>query len=271
MTDLKIQGKFYPLTLDIARKLRKAKLTKQEMNLWLYLIELDPYGDRYQNLPPVLEIISELKMSKATYFRCKARLQELELFDFQDEKVSFRNLTGVSKMRLDSQKCDSQPQKYESQKCDSQSQKCDSQSQKCDSQSQKCDSQRSKRASGKASNSSQSISEYSDFIQTLSEAERESFEKFVKEEWKKRKGEDIFSMERFLSSKEDCDNWYQKFSQLDAGKNFKWANYQKREEWLAEIERTGNPAMFADTKEKQDFIKWCFETKQYSWLKEEGK
>ncbi len=100
MTDLKIQGKFYPLTLDVARKLREAKLTKQEMNLWLYLIELDPYGDRYQDLPPVLEIISELKMSKTTYFRCKARLQELELFDFQDEKVSFRNLTGVSKMRL---------------------------------------------------------------------------------------------------------------------------------------------------------------------------
>jgi hypothetical protein len=38
MTDLKIQDKFYPLTLDVARKLREAKLTKQEMNLWLYLI-----------------------------------------------------------------------------------------------------------------------------------------------------------------------------------------------------------------------------------------
>ena len=252
MTDLKIQGKFYPLTLDVARKLREAKLTKQEMNLWLYLIELDPYGDRYQDLPPVLEIISELKMSKATYFRCKARLQELELFDFQDEKVNFRNLTGVSKMRLESQKCDSR-------------------SQKCDSQSQKCDSQRSKRASGKPSSLLQTLSEYSDFVQTPSESERESFEKFVKEEWKKRKGEDIFSIERFLSSKENCDNWYQIFSQSNAAKAFKCANHPQRSEWLAEIERTGNPAMFADTKEKQNFIRWCFETKQYSWLKEEGK
>ncbi len=51
----------------------------------------------------------------------------------------------------------------------------------------------------------------------------------------------------------------------------KWRNHPQCAEWLAEIERTGNPAMFAGSdKEKQAFVKWCWETKQFSWLKEEG-
>ncbi|MHC5830088.1 MAG: hypothetical protein ACYT04_82710, partial [Nostoc sp.] len=102
-------------------------------------------------------------MSKASYFRARARLQELELFDFQEQRVDCRNLTGVSKMRL------------ESQKCDSESQKCDSESQKCDSESQKRESQRSKPSLGKDCEVSQTIQTYSDFKKTLSDSEREEF------------------------------------------------------------------------------------------------
>jgi hypothetical protein len=172
-------GKFYPLTPEMSQKLRKSKLTKHEMALWLYLIEKDPFGDRYWQLPSTLEITAELEMSKASYFRAKARLQELELFDFQEQRVDCRNLTGVSKMRLETQNLDS-----EQQKCDSQSQKCDSQSQKCDSQSQKRESQRSKPASDKGSKTPQTIQTYSDFIQTLSEEERANFLNFCEEKTK---------------------------------------------------------------------------------------
>lgn len=112
-TEKKIQGVFYPLTPEMSQKLRKAKLTKHEMALWLYLVEKDPFGDRYWPLPPVLEVITELEMSKASYFRARARLQELELFDFQEQRVDCRNLTGVSKMRLQSQKLDSKSQKLD--------------------------------------------------------------------------------------------------------------------------------------------------------------
>ncbi|MHC5716507.1 MAG: hypothetical protein ACYTXE_36485 [Nostoc sp.] len=161
--------KFYPLTPSMSQKLRKSKLTKHEMALWLYLIEKDPFGDRYWQLPSTLEITTELEMSKASYFRARAKLQELELFDFQEQRVDCRNLTGVSKMRL------------ESQKCDSKSQKRDSKSQKCDSKSQKRESQRPKPSPGKDYSSLQT---YSDFIQTLSEEERANFLNFCEEKTK---------------------------------------------------------------------------------------
>ncbi|MFB2767904.1 hypothetical protein ACE1AT_01205 [Pelatocladus sp. BLCC-F211] len=153
-----MMGKFYPLTPEMSQKLRKSKLTKHEMALWLYLIEKDPFGDRYWQLPSTLEITTELEMSKASYFRARARLQELELFDFQEQRVDCRNLTGVSKMRLESQKCDSQSQKREN--------------------------QASKPASDNDSSTPQIDQTYSDFIKTLSEEERANFLNFCQEKIK---------------------------------------------------------------------------------------
>ena len=106
MTKTKIEGKFYPLTPDVASSLREAKLTAAEWRIWSYLVELDPWGDRYQDLE-VLTVMSECDVSKATVYRAFAKLQNLELFDFQDKGFSFKNETGVSKMRQQSQKCDS--------------------------------------------------------------------------------------------------------------------------------------------------------------------
>jgi hypothetical protein len=173
-------GKFYPLTPEMSNKMRKAKLTKHEMTLWLYLVEKDPFGDHYWQLPPTLEIIAELEMSKASYFRARARLQELELFDFQEQRVDCRNLTGVSKMRQESQKCDSKSQKCDSksQKCDSKSQKCDSKSQKCDSKSQKRDSESPEPLPDNDSSPSQTIQTNSNLNKPLSEDERERFSNF---------------------------------------------------------------------------------------------
>jgi hypothetical protein len=197
-------GKFYPLTPEMSQKLRKSKLTKHEMALWLYLIEKDPFGDRYWQLPSTLEITAELEMSKASYFRARAKLQELELFDFQEQRVDCRNLTGVSKMRL------------ESQKCDSESQKCDSESQKCDSESQKCDKQRSKPAPDKGSTSPHTIQTYSDFIKTLSEEERENFLDFCREKTKNL-SQEVNDIEAWLAhqNKAGKNRWevyYQKFT-----------------------------------------------------------
>ncbi|NJO65621.1 MAG: hypothetical protein HC836_48345 [Richelia sp. RM2_1_2] len=40
-TKIQGQGKFYPLTPDVAKKLKKAKLTAAEWRFWAYLVELD--------------------------------------------------------------------------------------------------------------------------------------------------------------------------------------------------------------------------------------
>jgi len=163
---------FYQLTPEISQKLRKANLTASEWRLWAYLTEIDPWGDYYKDINP-LTVMAECGMSKPTYYRAKAKFQELGLFDFQEERISFRNLTGVSKMKQESQKFNSQSQKF-----NSQSQKFNSQSQKFNSQSQKRENQSPKPPSCKDSEAPQTIQTYSDFIQTLSEEERTRFINF---------------------------------------------------------------------------------------------
>ncbi|MEA5507973.1 hypothetical protein VB735_33800 [Halotia wernerae UHCC 0503] len=258
-------SKFYPLTPSMSKKLRKSKLTKHEMALWLYLIEKDPFGDRYWQLPSTLEITAELEMSKASYFRAKARLQELELFDFQEQRVDCRNLTGVSKMRLESQNLD-----LESQKCDSKSQKCDSESQKCDSKSQKRDSRRSKSASNKDSSNSQTIQTYSDFINTLSEGEREEFLKFGEKKAAQLPHPPQLSKRWIQTNWEELSaQWYKSKGQSSPAQSSKWETDPRTRDWLAIIEETANPLEFATDKEKIEFVKWAKKTNQFSWLREE--
>jgi hypothetical protein len=101
-------------------------------------------------------------MSKATYYRAKAKLQKLGLFDFQESKVNYRNLEGISQIRQDSQKSGSNlkneianpemranPQKRENQPLES-----------------------------FVSKASKTLQTYSDLLKTLSEGMRERFEKF---------------------------------------------------------------------------------------------
>jgi hypothetical protein len=87
----------------MAKKLREAGLSAAEWRFWSYLTEQDPWGDKYKELDP-LDIMRECGISKATYYRAKAKFQELGLFDFQESKVSVRNLEGITKMRREAQK-----------------------------------------------------------------------------------------------------------------------------------------------------------------------
>ena len=156
-----ITGQFYPFASSMARKLREAHLSAAEWRFWSYLIEHDPWGDRYKELDP-FDILRECGMSKATYYRAKAKLQKLGLFDFQESKVNYRNLEGISQIRQDSQKSGSTlknekanlemrvtPQKRENQPLES-----------------------------FVSKASKTLQTFSDLLKTLSEGMRESFEKF---------------------------------------------------------------------------------------------
>ena len=125
----KIKGKFYPLSPSYTQKLREAKLTAKEWAVWSYLISVDPWGDKYQDLNP-LTVMAECDCSKSTFYRAIAKLQDLKLFDFQDKGFCFKNEMGaerlregyrknetefpkmrppVSKMRQESQKWENQP------------------------------------------------------------------------------------------------------------------------------------------------------------------
>jgi hypothetical protein len=68
-------------------------LTGSEWKLWSYLATLDPFGDKYLELPNTLTVLIECNISKRSFYRAIAKFQELELFDFQDKGFHFRNVS----------------------------------------------------------------------------------------------------------------------------------------------------------------------------------
>ena len=156
-----IAEQFYPFTASMAKKLREANLSAAEWRFWAYLTEQEPWGDRYKELDP-LDIMRKCGISKATYYRAKAKLQELGLFDFQESKVTFRNLTGISTIKQEAQK--SEP-----------SLKNETADLEMRPEPQERENQPVKPAPSKVSKTLQT---YLDLLKTLSEGMRESFEKF---------------------------------------------------------------------------------------------
>lgn len=222
---MKIQGKFYPLTSEITSKLRKGKLTAAEWRIWSYLVEIDPWGDRYQDIDS-LDVMSKCDCSRATFYRAIAKFQKLGIFDIQDKGFSIRNLTGaswlkssqaeeqgtklnqvnlrneksVSKIILDSQNCES----------DLKNEKSVS---KMRLDSQICENQPPESPPDKDLTSPQTLQTYSDFKRSLSESEGENFLIFVKEETK--------NLERKIN---DLEAW---LASKNAAKQNRWEIYYK--------------------------------------------
>ena len=238
MPQTKIQGKFYPLTSDVTTKLRQAKLTAAEWRIWSYLVEIDPWGDRYQDINS-LDVMSKCDCSRATFYRAIAKFQKLGIFDIQDKGFSIRNLTGasqiklnqaaegntksksanlkneksVSKMRLDSQNCESNLKNEKSVS-------------KMRLDSQICENQPPETPPDKDFKSPQTLQTYTDFKKTLSESEREKFLSFVKKKTSNLE-KPINDLEAWLASK-------------NAAKQNRWEIYYKnyQEEKISQSAKT---------------------------------
>ncbi|BAZ33655.1 hypothetical protein NIES4074_61690 (plasmid) [Cylindrospermum sp. NIES-4074] len=74
-----MSASFYPLTPEVAEKLRCAKLTAAEWRLWSYLIEIDPWGDSYQNLQDTLAVMEKVDIKKSTFYAAIAKFQKFEV------------------------------------------------------------------------------------------------------------------------------------------------------------------------------------------------
>jgi hypothetical protein len=109
----------------------------------------------------------ECGMSKATYYRAKAKFQELGLFDFQESKACVRNLEGISKMRREAQisestlKNETTPLKNDTPKLEVRK------------KSQKTEKESLRPLPSKDSKTLQTYSDFNQINQTLSEAMRE--------------------------------------------------------------------------------------------------
>ena len=91
-------SEFYQVTPTIAQVLRKANLTASEWKIWSYLVEVDPWGSRYEKVD-TLEVMASCNVSKATYYRAIGKFQDEKIFDFQDNGFNVRNLHGVRSLR----------------------------------------------------------------------------------------------------------------------------------------------------------------------------
>ena len=86
--------RFFKTSSEMSKVLISSGLTAAEWRLWCYLSDLDPFGENYLDLPDTLSILEKCNISKPTFYRAIAKLQALEIFDFQDKGFKFRNLAN---------------------------------------------------------------------------------------------------------------------------------------------------------------------------------
>jgi len=113
--------RYYPLSRGVAAELLglDPPLTKSEWKLWIYLVSRSPFGNSYEELPELVDVLASTRLSKTSFYRALARLEEAQLIDAQWHHISIRNLRGsgrknsgesiVPKLGLNSQNWDKIP------------------------------------------------------------------------------------------------------------------------------------------------------------------
>jgi hypothetical protein len=144
-------------------------LTTVQSKIFFYFYGLDRFGDRPIRAK-VADILRATKISKSAYYTALAKFKSMGWFRSPHPDVGISNFCTPKR---NSRKQDSQSEKQ-----DYQSEKQDYQSEKQDYQSEKQDSEKLEPLPAKVSKTPQTLQTYSDLLHTLSEDQRESFEKF---------------------------------------------------------------------------------------------
>jgi len=253
------------------------RLTGSQFRLWHYLMMVDPFADRTRNgekiyhpIPSPAEIAVAIGASQRTVEKDMKRLEELGLYAKRITQWEGYNTTAEAgksaATNLKNKSVCPEPKQDKggyltadpAKQPEAVLNNLDRGYLTADSAKQpeiapNSPDRSSEPSPGKLSSPPQTIQTYSDFIQTLSDSERENFELFVRNEWRNQKSEEILSIERFLSKPEDLKNWYDTFLKSPSGSAAKqkaltlendWANHPRREEWIEEI-RQGRPRFIA--------------------------
>ncbi|AVH74413.1 hypothetical protein [Nostoc sp. 'Lobaria pulmonaria (5183) cyanobiont'] len=110
---------------------------------------------------------------------------------------------------------------------------------------------------------------YQFFSNSLSEGERENFIEFGKKKAAQLPKAPELPLKWIEKNFDELrSQWYKSTGKVSPVQSAKWETDPRTRDWLAIIEETGNPLEFASDKEKIEFVKWCKETKQFSWLRE---
>ncbi|MBD2778640.1 MarR family transcriptional regulator [Iningainema tapete] len=262
---------YYRLTHEeLLTWIEKYDLKWSEVKLYLYFCTLNPFGDQDIEFSPS-ELYSQLKIKKSAFYSAVARLETLGLLDFQVSRAHVRaspfNRTTFHLNGKLSTTVENIPLERKD------FQKNGNFSKKMDNNSTKMENRRPEPAQDKDSSVPHTLHTYSDFKRSLSDSERENFEKFVRAEYKRTEGKEIRHISAFLKD-EHFQEWWEKYQNRPEAaqekQRTKWENHPEVKNWIEEIERTSNPLAFAiGDEEKMEFIKWANENKIFSWHQEE--
>jgi len=93
MSGVELSG-FYQTPNHMAVKAIQAKLTSADWCVWSYLQMLDPFGDRFVDIPSPQEIAEIVGLSEKSVKRSIHKLEELGFYDTQIIAMKGKNLAG---------------------------------------------------------------------------------------------------------------------------------------------------------------------------------
>lgn len=279
MSGIEANG-FYQTPNSMTIKAIRAKLTASDWALWAYLQMIDPFGDRMIELPTVSEIAANIEVSERQVKRSLKKLEDLELYYWEPVVIRGQNLAGKQAKQLcqkkKASKSNSQENKSSRQRkmteLSNTGQNCpkpDEIVQKMTDLSktgQNCPNQAPEPLSDKDSSSPQILQTYSDFIQTLSEGEKENFLEFGKKKANQLPHPPQLPLRWIEANFEDLrSQWEKSQGKPSSALQSKWENHPQREEWIEKIRKIGPVAFQAEDlpneKLRQEFYFWADDNK----------
>ncbi len=258
--------RYYALKAGELKKLRDAGILNNATFVYFILKLKNPWCDRPLHIKP-LELSIEWDIPESSVYEAIAKLKDSELISIEQAEIVLRwnsqqdTLSDNSELFRDS-------------RTDSEIPECVMENQNGfrDSRmdSEIPENRHPEPAPDKGSTAPHTLQTYSDFNNSLSEGERENFIEFAKKKAAQLPNPPQLP-QRWIEKNWDelAAQWYKSKGQSSPAQSAKWETDPRTPDWLAIIEETGNPLQFASDKEKIEFVKWCKETKQFSWLKEE--
>lgn len=171
-------SKFYQTPNESAMKAIRAKLTGADWCLWTYLQMLDPFGDRMKKLPSLQEMAEAIGFSAKQVQRSLLKLQRLELYEVELGEIYGRNSGGAAAKKA-KERWFSADKEVSHRPSDSSQTKL-SDEDKVIPQKTTLSESSPETLTVKVFQKPHTSNTYSDLLNTLSESQRESFDKFCK-------------------------------------------------------------------------------------------
>ena len=289
----KMQGYFMISRRDAAIAITN-KLTGSQCRLWLYLMLIDPFADytaggeiKYHDLPAIAEIAIAVGSSPDTVEKDLRKLRKLGLYEYRTVKIQGHNSTAAN-AKAESERLKSKPAK--SSRKSSQEKGSAYLSPDGDYLSPDGDylsgnsaylspngaylsgNDKLKPLPDKGSSAPSDLSDYSDFIQTLSEGERENFLEFGKKKANQLPKPPELPLKWIEANFEELHEQWKKVHSLNQNQtqkyNFPAYSESQHQMWYRQLQFVVKGAIQSGNRVRLDqFLKDDFNNSWLNWAK----